>query len=452
MLKKILCVVMSLLMLLTFATSCKKKEAEKGSSSKKPNKSSSIVVSDATSDEEESSSMAIAETESQEEEDTSSFPYKWTIKTKSAFFRDTEEAKTSATTSGGIKKYKYNGGLMLGAYHLSMQFCTASGTDTESRAQEFADVVKGGYFNTYLLPLTTNILTEAKLVAENGGTIWLAPGPFNSANGQSTVNSYKENIEYYYNLLKDNGYGDIVLGCHWDEPIWRTRIGQGMNNADYLAATEAVYKLGLRTFPCFTTNEFTDFEANQNIIDTGTDAGRKIKPESLKYTTDVGFDVYAIDVRDGADNAGKPQEWAQKIPGITDGKTMHTKLMETLIKHTGHDANVWYFTASYTCSIWGGLDGLSKADEDYCMALLDFLSADVMTQKYPGGVFVYSYNHGSGGNPEQSLREFLPIKDATGSYKYFPEVAKWSRYSTRLKEVRQLFDSKKATLSPYTAE
>ena len=143
MVKKILCAVLAAMMLLSFvscASSCKKEEVKGSSSKKKPSSSSSVVVSDVASEEDStSSSITIADVPT-DESSGEDLPYEWTIETKSAFFRDSAEAK-SATMSDGIKQYKYSGSLQLGIYHLSAKFCDSVGEDTDSRMQEFADVV-----------------------------------------------------------------------------------------------------------------------------------------------------------------------------------------------------------------------------------------------------------------------------------------------------------------------
>lgn len=463
MVKKILCAVLAAMMLLSFvscASSCKKEEVKGSSSKKKPSSSSSVVVSDVASEEDStSSSITIADVPT-DESSGEDLPYEWTIETKSAFFRDSAEAK-SATMSDGIKQYKYNGGLQLGIYHLSAKFCDSAGEDTDSRMQEFADVVNAGYFNTYFLPMDTNLRSEAKLIAEKGGAFWLTAGPFKSSNGQVSVDGYRDRVKMYVDDLTKAGYGDLILGCHWDEPIWRLRKGgsEGMTNAEYLEVTKAIYQLGLRTFPVFTTSEFTRIEGNENVVESikpedgkYDDATLKINRSSLEFTTDIGWDTYSIDIRDGAGNGNIAERWKDVYPEIKDGKSYYKTLTKALEEHVGRPFNLYHFITAYTCTLWGGLDGLSRADEAFCQALLDFAVEDLKTRTYAGGVFLYSYHHGTdAGGSEQSLREFLPIKDEFGNNKYFPQTPKWNNYATRLKEVRTLFDSTKATLSPYKA-
>jgi len=437
MLKKILALMLAVVMLGTFAVGCKKKPVENGSSDL-----TSGVTSDVISDPDEDVSSSIADEESSdlgdEVGDNSSYwPYPWVIETQSALFRDTSEAKESVTQSSGIKEYS---DYMLMSYHLSMTFTTAYGTDDASREKEFAEVVAQKYFNAYRLPMDKYLLTEAKYVAEAGASIWLSPPEYNSA--EDDLDEIIENVEFYINMLKNNGYGDIICGFQWDEPIWR-----GQSNDDFLAITEALYKkFGLRNFPVFATGEFTNLEANENQLGVpGTSMG-KVATAATKYCTDIGFDGYSVDVRDGAPNGSVYESWKEVAPGINSGKTFYTELKKVLRKHVGHDANFWHFPCAYTTSLYGGLNGLMRADEDYCIAHLDFLAQDILDDEQGGGIVIYTYKDNAENALELGFQSHMDLKGSDGKWAIDPEITKWEKYSNSLRTWSDTFSSKETKL------
>ena len=291
MLKKSLALALAVMMLFALATGCKPRK-EPAESSSKP---SSTIVSDVVSEEpEESSDIAVEESEPwSEPEDTvgdvsSEWDYEWELETSSAFFRDDPAALESVTISSEVKHYDNPDTLMIGSFHLSMSWTNAYGTDNASKEREFADVVAQKYFNTYLLGTGVNLLTQAKYVAEAGATIWLGVGNFDST--KTTIDAHIKNVKYYLDLMEANGYGDLVNGFYWDEPIWH-----GQTNDDFLAQTKALYQnFGLRNFPVFACGEFTNYEGNQNQIGTEADAMRKLLPAAGKYLTDVAYDSYSV--------------------------------------------------------------------------------------------------------------------------------------------------------------
>ena len=143
MLKKILAATLAAMMLVLVATSCDKKP-EKGSSSKKPTSSVESVVENVESD---LTSSSIADGEVAEVDPDTNHGYDYTIQTKSMFFRDTEEAGQSVSKSETIKQFTNPGTYMIGCYQFRMGAMEHYGTDVLSRAQEFEDVIKEGYFN-----------------------------------------------------------------------------------------------------------------------------------------------------------------------------------------------------------------------------------------------------------------------------------------------------------------
>ena len=400
MLKKILALMLAVLMLGAFAVGCKKKPDD-DVSSKKPSSSQVGDVTDSSVESIDSSNITVGD----EDDDSSYWPYPWTIETTSAYFRDSEEAKESITVSDSIKQYKDHGKLEIGCYQSTMMWMENYGTDFASREREFSDLVKMGYFNVYMTHMSEYMLTEAKYIAEAGATLWLFAPQFNSKS--QNIDKVIEETKYYVDLLKDNGYGDIFQGFCWDEPIWH-----GMSNEDFATLTEALYKaFGTRNFPVFATGEFSIIEANEADIQANPNLMKKLDPAACDYVTDISFDAYSIDVRDGASNGGasKYQRWTEAVGGkpITDGKSFYRQFKAYLLEYVGRDINYWWWPTMYEASLVGGLNGLSHADEKFCIAHLNFLAEELIKDDKAGGIMLFTYSH---------FGKIVPIKGDTGDW------------------------------------
>ena len=496
MLRKILALTFAALMLLTFATGCKDKGKDKGSPSKKPTSSTALESvpdendndlssaiteneSDIAWDEDEEnnededeennedtesdyeSDMAwdeeydedgigsgtVGEVETDEPEDeTSSNRYKWTIETKSAFFRDTDEAKESVTVSNAIKQYKNPHTYQVGAYQLHMQWMESYGTDRESRKKEFYDVCNSGYFNCYLIGDGGYLQDMLPIIAESGGSFWLSLGRF-SNNTSTARQDYIKKVNDYLDLIESYGCSDLLLGCYWDEPIWT-----GMKNENLAEQCRINYQVfGLRNFPIFACGEFSSEEGNSEALGGITaDQMRKVLPETCKYVTDIAYDSYNIDVRDGAKytaetlarydeatNHVMERKFGRKI---SSGKDYYIAYKEHLLEYIGHEANFYYFPCAYTANPQGGLVS-GGADEAYCQAHLEWMAEDVLADRRGGGVYMYNYK----GTNSLSLDKILVLNDEYGYPMMHPDWEKWESYSAALKRVREKFDAAKQT-------
>ena len=418
--KKLLTLILSLCFVLPIMVSCGGKKDvssvtpsfEAASTEEVSSETSSKVSSKKEDDKKESSSKKTSSVKDESEETSSR---------KGALRPGEEEEVSSETESGSIKVYKNNNTPQIMAYHLYMQDCDALGTTEEARIEEFTDMVSQKYFNAYFVQLNKYALKSAEIIAKSGATIWLMPEKYNSSN--TKIENYIENVKYYIDLLTKYGYGEIINGFHWDEPIW-----QGQTNADYLAMTKALYQnFGLRNYPVFATGEFSALEGND--IGVTADEMRKSETASLIYTSDIGFDSYWVDVRDGVDYTHNLAEWQSKIsPNIVDGKSYYTEYKEALKRHAGHPINFWYYPCAY-----------SNADEDYALAHLEFMSQDVLKEEYIGGVVIYTYYPY---NEWPCFRWRTDIKDSHGNYKYSNGLQEiWPKYCEALRKIRKQFDS-----------
>lgn len=447
--RKILAVVFALLMVLAFAAGCKGKGSE-SSSSKKPKKSSSSSkISSVVSDSEDvSSSLAWDDQNDDDDEDDGDdndndndeqlAHYKWSVRKRDNYFRDSAEAKVAATVSKSVKQYKNPGNVMMMSYHLSMNWCTGYGEDFESRKAEFQDIVNAGYFNSYFLSTNNYLLTEAEIIAKAGGTFWLGASK-TFKKDLNDINAYIKDIKFYVDMLNEAGYGDIFLGFHWDEPCYGA-----MTSDDFLYQSEHLYKaFGKRIYPVFATGEFTDIEGNEQQLGQGAQKIGKCLPYACKYLTDAGFDSYSVDVREikdgGVGNGTYINRMNQKYPQIVDGKSYYTTMREVLQKHVGHPVNFWYYPTSYETYTWAG----TYADERFCLDHLNFMAEDLLKQEYPGGLCIYTFPRFK---DVVGFEGHMNVKDSAGNY-MITYGTKWETYSERLKEICKQFSGVKAKLS-----
>lgn len=330
------------------------------------------------------------------------------------------------TVSSSVKVYKNKGSLGLGIYGLRLENCTANGYLQDSKIEEYTTMVNEGYFNTFFVSTDSNILTQVKIIAEAGGTFWLHTGDYRKEDG--SIQSYIEDAKYYVDLLKRKGYGDLLNGFYWDEPVWR-----GMTNEEFFTMTKALYQtFGLRNFPVFATGEFSGLEGNE--IGTDADNMNKVLTSSLTYVTDVAFDAYGVDVRDGAvPTAETLAKWKEKIsPKVETTKDYYVEYKNKLVDHVGHPVNIWYYPCCYAAPVGTGLNGIKKADEGYCLGHLEFMAEQILSEEYGGGLVLYSYSGDTG------FKKHAAVKQG-GNYRYYPDEEKWETYCAALKRICNKF-------------
>ena len=107
-----------------------------------------------------------------------------------------------------------------------------------------------------------------------------------------------------------------------------------------------------------------------------------------------------------------------------------------------HDVNVWFYPCAYTPNLWGG----GRADEDYCLAHLNFFDELLSEQKYQGGLMLYTYTQFSNPN-EIGLQSHLVVQNLEGDVLLRPNEMKWYRYSARLGEITTKYKETKARLA-----
>ena len=402
---------------------CGDNEVESASSAAASVESDVVTSETASVSSQEEETSSEAETSSNKEESTSSRP-QVNISRPNKSDKESSEETSSVTYSENAVSYG-KADLQIGAYHFSPQWTTNYGDDGYKNLEEFEDVVKQGYFNTFATKW--GYLTNAAVweVCEKYDlTVWMDTSKFDSS--KQTIEEYLASVDKYVGVIAENPeWWARFNGFHFDEPIWN-----GQTNADFLTMTQALYrKYGKRIFPVFATGEFTNYEGNQLQINMN---GKDMK--KIKYVTDVGFDSYGVDVRDGATNGNKYSDWQKVSPNIVDGESYYVEHTNTLLSLFSHNVNVWYFPCAYTTSIWGGLDGINRADEQYCLAHLNFFDELLKEQTYQGGLFLYTY-YQFGSGEDYGMQSHLVVTGADGKQKLRPSEPKWTQFSARLIEL-----------------
>jgi len=428
-------------------SSSSEKNENENTSSEKPNNNQSSGTSDPDADETSSNDSSSEDTSSDDtsSEDTSSDnTSSGNTSSDNTSSGGNEGGNGSSTESGGIianvNPAKTTG---IGVWHFQPYWTTNYGTSVEKRMEEFEDVLKEGYFNTVIVSEQYAANEQFwEICIENNVSVWMSIYSFYNSS-KTTINAFMANVDKIASKIQSNPeWWSNFNGFEHEENILR-----GQSNADFLASTEALYKkYGKRNFVCHGTGEFTNFEGNQNQINMDATNIKKVNPQALKYITDAGLDSYSVDVRDGAPNGNKYKEWQSVSPNIVDGKTYFSEHTKVLLSLYDHDVNVWFLPCAYTTYLWGGLNGLKRADEAYCLAHLEFFYDLLNEYEFKGGMFLYTYKDNTKNVLEQGMQSHLVVESSTGGYKLCPDEAKWEKYSKRLKEMTSEFKSKQASL------
>lgn len=408
---------------------------------------SEVETSSEASSEEESSKVNTSskeeESSSEKENSTSS---KIQVGRPGVSSEETNSDNTSSRGQAVTLNVNPADALSIGIYHFTPDWARKMDGDKTSKTEderykEFEAVIAAGYSNTVIVPASFINKDRFWDICEHYGiSVWMSLYSFFTSS-KTDIDTYVANsVDPYVEYIKNNPERwKLFCGFHHEETIWR-----GQSNADYLAMTKALYqKYGKRNFTVFATGEFTGYEGNQLQIEMDAANMKKVNPTALKYTTDMAYDSYSVDVRTGAKNGDKYIEWQNVSSAIVDGQSYYREHTKVMLELPDHDVNVWFFPCSYTTSLWGGLGGLRRADEQYCLAHLNFFYQHLKEQKHQGGIFLYTYYQFH--EAEKGLRNHLVVEDWAGNQIVAPEeTEKWYQYSSRLAEITAEFKNTKA--------
>ena len=321
---------------------------------------------------------------------------------------------------------------------LGLNFCnfstwadnyTTDGTNTNAdKLEEIEDVLAAGYVNQLFVSVDANFEAVLALCEEYNCDFWISPGSFKS--DRQTIENYMANTEVKVNRIIAANAFDNFLGFWWDEPVW----AHGMSNEELLTMTRSLYeKWGKRNYIVFAVGAFID--------NYGADCDT-IAPQYTTYVTDAGWDNYSYDVRDSAltdesQNNAFANANAKYGINVTNAQEYYCWIHSELLEKFNHDVYTWFYPCSYVNNTHTG-----PADEGYCLAHLNFFNTLLSEQANPGGLTLYTYASWS----TPGIEQYLPVTNiATGTQKLFPDVAKWTTYADRVKELKNTLNS--STLS-----
>ena len=166
---------------------------------------------------------------------------------------------------------------------------------------------------------------------------------------------WRENLIAAVKALEEQNVLDGVLGFYFDEPLLNR-----MPKETYRILTKFMRETwpSLRVFTVFAVNA-----VDPTVWSTGND--QVLDPETLRYTTDAGYDMYH-------DARG-------------DGILPYKKLNASLKKRFGRDDfRVWYVPC--IMNYWG------NKDEAYALAHTEAMYGFLKEEKNPGGLLCYAWD------------------------------------------------------------
>ncbi len=111
-------------------------------------------------------------------------------------------------------------------------------------------------------------------------------------------------------------YLDVVYGFYFDEPI-----GNHVNEADFVEATEFIRKTGLSSD---NENELNDFKI---LTIFSTESFSELDTAYIQYITDIGYDYYG---KDGWDHSGRIQYNDPSFPWKRQSHAEFTRILATI--------------------------------------------------------------------------------------------------------------------------
>ena len=321
--------------------------------------------------------------------------------------------------------------LEIGVWQLDLQETINYGTAWEDRLREFEDVLKSGYFNTVLLGVGHFANDDVWQILEKYNVrAWVVVWDIFKSSEQ-TLEEFVSPVDKGVDEIRKNPKRwEMFNGFAYDE-----NFSRGESSEDFNAVCKHFYeKYGKRNFPVLACQEFTDLWTVPGFPPQAT-------TEAFKYVTDVAFDVYAIDVRDGATNTDKNgggiPEIQKFFPEVTDGKSFFKAMTEAMLEKVDHPVNVWFYPSAHAFNAFCSLEGTTRENEDYCLAHLEFFNEYLREFKHPGGLILYTYAQAPCYPADYyGLQTVLSIKDENGNQKIRPQDnAVWEKYSARLKEI-----------------
>ena len=349
------------------------------------------------------------------------------------------ETSTTSETTEQTQAYNYsNEETGIAFYHFSTWANTygdpdgvgdtsnPSSTTAEDKLVEIEAVLRQGYVNTIMAYMEDGTFEEVvKLCRKYDCKFWFYTNYFDSSS--QAIDDYIKSIANVVSKIKAADAWDLFLGFHWDEPFSKG----SMTNDDFLLMTEKVYK-------AYQKRIFTVF--NTSVLHENLKSSTSIEiPQTyaLKYVTDAGWDNYAFDLTStGTQQNNKISEIAGKVGGtFTTADGLYRYFQDAMMAKFDHPVNVWLFPCAYQETSW---NGYSRADEDYCVAHLEYFKTLLNEQEYKGGLYLYTYKSSS---DRGGLNKYLPITDENDKQLIYTTTEKWTALANNIKAIKTAYET-----------
>ena len=478
--KKLISVALLAVMLLGILSACKNKDNGVASS----NITSSDAAYSEVSTQSETSSKENVSSKEESKKPAESTPSKVENVSKAETSSKVEEVSSKAdvqntVSTNIIQTVGPSKFIEIGVYHFEPHWTTHYGTDEDSRFKEFEDVVSQGYFNSVICSGTYfGHKRFWEIVKKYDLKVWLSCYSYydsekidKSGNPVvTTIDTWVKNTaeKHVAKIRNDQEKFKYFQGFFFDEPILR-----GQSNRDFLTMTEALYKkYGRRIHVCESINIFRNWNSTADDFDMDFELTveyrnamtPKSKPfgntKAFKYVTDIGLDAYNFDVREGTKTTQELQKYMDAFPEIKSGADYYKLMFNFMKKALGDSKNIWHWPCSFTTSIYTELNNyrdpndpkkMLRANEDYCLAHLQFFKDLLLEHKYQGGLYLYNYYDADAETKpfEKGLVSHLVVRDKYGNQLLQPSETKWSLYSRTLQSICEEFRNTKANQVMY---
>lgn len=249
-----------------------------------------------------------------------------------------------------------------------------------------------GFMNHFQLP--GDDYDRMRKIAAAGGKFWVYAQNIglysNNDNGTLTYgikDGWRENVAAKVQKLKDEGIWDAVIGFDYDEPMLQS------TNEIVKQVAEEYAKYGKRQRAIFSYYELIEgSHPRSNDPEFGKE-GHLINPQSCRFFTDVGFDLY------------HPADYDK-----------HLNVLNEMKRRVGRD-DVYIWLVPCTWSID------NRFGQEHAVNHLNMCYKLLTEQEHPGGLTCYNWY--SFGNKGESLDWLLDERNES----------RWTNLESRMLEI-----------------
>lgn len=249
-----------------------------------------------------------------------------------------------------------------------------------------------GFMNHY--QIMADDFDRMRKVAATGGKFWVYAhdiGMYSKMeNGKHIYgleNGWQDKIAEKVQRLKDEGIWEAVIGFEYDEPMLQS------NNETVERVAEEYAKYGKRQLAIFSYYELIEgSHPNSNDPEFGKE-GHLINPQSCRFFTDVGFDLYG-----------------------TADYDEHLRVLNEMKHRVGReDVYIWLVPCTWSID--------NRFGQEHAVNHLNMCYKLLMEQEHPGGLTCYNWH--SFGNKGESLDWLLDERNES----------RWTNLESRMLEI-----------------